>query len=479
MWDMRAKQYFLTEEHYHKGMKLLQEYQEAASRCSSFDELSRTFLDKLDDTTDHESDLLDRASRHYASLKLESFPQHNFLNENILENIYKLFEKRLDSLVCENTSASSNKLLSESFEDFISAHKNSWSISSGQEKSFRQQFFPLFLDVVSDINTSDLKKSHINSFISLLLNYPSNKNKKIEYSYLSTKDFFNIDVPDEDRLSQATLKKYLTSIGMFLRWLKATDHTIIDLDTPLKAVKITSIRASEQRHHFNDDDLVRIFNSVDYIQGKHVSSSRFWVPLIALFTGARLNEICQLSTHDVYFNDEFDVYVFDINNDSKFVPYKSIKRPSHARLVPVHNQLIKLGFLDYLEKVRRVSNQLFPELVYFNDENKYGHAIQKWFKRTYLNSNNCNILDPKKSFHSFRHTVINQFATIHGLNENQIAAGLGQSTKGGVFETRYAKHESFKSYYKHFSKLNFNSCIDFSIIRNWKSHIFSRNPPFK
>ena len=72
MWDMRAQQFFKSEEHYHRGMKLLQEYLAAASRSSSFEELSALFLDNLDDTTDRETDLLDRAAKLHASRQLDT-----------------------------------------------------------------------------------------------------------------------------------------------------------------------------------------------------------------------------------------------------------------------------------------------------------------------------------------------------------------------------------------------------------------------
>ena len=45
------------------------------------------------------------------------------------------------------------------------------------------------------------------------------------------------------------------------------------------------------------------------------SAARYWIPLIALFTGCRLNEICQLYLNDIRCDN--GQYYFDINDDAE------------------------------------------------------------------------------------------------------------------------------------------------------------------
>jgi len=472
MWDMRAQQFFATEDQYHRGMKLLQEYVAAASRTSTFDELSTEFFDRLDDTTDRETDLLNRAVNLHASRQLDTgHDPYAAQIANLTELINSKFGDRTQT---QHPTAPINTTdLTQAFEDFLTSQRGGWKANGGMETSYRDTIFPFLLSIVGDIPTADLTKGHVNDLVKILLVFPANKNKKQGYRDLRTLDFLNIDTPDEDRLAPITRQKYLTQIGTFFRWLKSTDLSTIDLDAPLKQVKTKKQRAADQQSVFTCADLGKLFNSKEYLQGLHITPSRFWVPLIGLYTGARLNEICQLSINDVRFDLDCQRWVFDFNENDD-VPHKSIKRGHHARIVPIHKKLIDLGFLDYFKKVNRKESRIFPELVYAGEENKYGNAIQRWFNRTYMNAKNCNITTPNTSFHSLRHTVINHFATTHDIPENKVAAGLGQSAKGGVYETRYAKHHAFDAYAKYFDLINFDQCYDFQKIRNWSHHKFAR-----
>jgi len=470
MWDMRAQQFFKTEEHYHRGMKLLQGYLAAASRCSSFEELSKLFLDDLDDTTDCESNLLDAAARLHSSRQLDS--GQDPYSAQIAE-LTALLRSTVDNTQFSKTEPESVVCLEDAFEDFIATQRGSWKAEGGMESSYRDVFFPFLLSVVGNIGVHEVTKNHIADVVKVLLVYPANKNKKKEYEYLSPSDFLNIDTPDEDRMAPITVNKYRSQIGTFLRWLKVMDLTSLDLDAPLKSVKVTKTRAADQKLAFTCEELGKLFNSNDYIRGQHRTASRFWVPLIALYSGARLNEICQLSINDIKIEKESGRWVFDFNENLD-VPYKSLKRPHHARLVPIHKKLIALGFLEYAQLVGRKQKRIFPELEYQSGVNKYGNAIQRWFNRTYKISH-CGIHTEKTSFHSLRHTVIHHLATVHGVQENQVASGLGQSPSGGVYETRYAKHHAFQAYARYFDMISFDSCYDSNKIRPWRNQLFAKH----
>jgi integrase len=54
-----------------------------------------------------------------------------------------------------------------------------------------------------------------------------------------------------------------------------------------------SKRASEERKTFSTDDLKKLFESVEYQKGFR-EPFQYWVPIIGLYTGARLEEICRL-----------------------------------------------------------------------------------------------------------------------------------------------------------------------------------------
>ena len=118
---------------------------------------------------------------------------------------------------------------------------------------------------------------------------------------------------------------------------------------------------------------------------------RFWVPLIALFTGAREDEIASLALDDLIFDKGAECWVFDI---------KEGKTHNAPRKVPVHPELEKIGIIDYQAAVRTAGHDhLFPELHgryrdpgevisrFFTDVRKAGAIYEEWM-----------------DFHSFRRT---------------------------------------------------------------------------
>jgi len=126
---------------------------------------------------------------------------------------------------------------------------------------------------------------------------------------------------------------------------------------------------------------------------------RFWVPLLSLFTGMRLNEACQLTADDIV--KEGDVDVILIRSDEAGA--KRVKTAAGHRFVPLHPELALLGFAAFVQE-RRASDgptaRLFPELA-MASTGYYSDNFSKWFAH-FLNS--VGITDKSKTFHSFRHT---------------------------------------------------------------------------
>lgn len=471
MFDLRAKQYFKTEESYHEAIKLFQEYLRARELNKTYEELQANFFDNLDDTTASETYLLEQAEKYHRAIQIEKGNNPYKIQGEELQN---LISERLNELNLAKTVNSTihSVNLKTAFEEFINQKKISWRSSGGMESDFRKTYFPVFYEVVGDIKTDELTKANIGEYIRVVLALPSNKSKHPQYRNLKVKDFLKIKVPDEYKLHPTTKGKYLAQIGMFLKWLKTNDYTSIDLNLPLTAIKIPKVRANEQKSQYTHDDLKKIFNSDDYVKGLHKKPSNFWVPLIGIYTGARLNEICQLSVKDIYIEKNTSRWVIDINEDPTEDDKKSLKKPFHARKVPIHKRLIELGLIDFLKyQKKNKSKRLFPELVYVSDSNKYGDHIQRWFNRTYT-KNRCDIKTSNTSFHSLRHTFISHLVNDKNVDPNKIAEGLGQTPQGGVTQTTYTKRLPIKDYIKYFDLADFDDCFSIKLIRPWKFHTF-------
>lgn len=141
-----------------------------------------------------------------------------------------------------------------------------------------------------------------------------------------------------------------------------------------------------------------------------IKDEHYWFPLIGLFTGARINEIAQLRISDIKYCENFDIYYFDINEEED----KHLKRPASVRHIPIHSKLLKMGFIDYVNTIKKSNNtMLFPNLKK-DAKDGYSANMSKWFG-IFLKNTNKTISDPldkmndQHVFHSFRHTIKNEF----------------------------------------------------------------------
>src|SRR5215467_8074490 len=85
-----------------------------------------------------------------------------------------------------------------------------------------------------------------------------------------------------------------------------------------------------------------IFNRDDRpVRGK--GEAAFWMPLMALFTGARLNELAPLTAADMITDPATDIVAINIKEDRE--QGRRLKTASSTRLVPIHPELTRIGFL--------------------------------------------------------------------------------------------------------------------------------------
>lgn len=480
MFDIIAQQYFESPEEHAKGIRYLSNFKTARrTHKDNNAEAWQEFKKSLRDGEQLDRDLLSRAIK-YSNALIEykkGAPATRGSSENKItpEMLQEMINEAIKSSPNSLKSSSVNSIsLTEATDLFVNDKKINWKVNSDSERTYRQDIFPLFLELLSGLNTGDLDKKHIVEYKSLVLKLPVNRRKVSEYKSLGVRDILDLDIPDEKVISNRTKSKYLTNISSFLNWLSVNGYAESGLADPLKNTIKNKSLASEDRQAYNEEDLKKLFNSKQYLYGNHKQACHFWVPLIALFTGARQNEICQLHIEDIVQESKTKIWVFDFNENNHDITKKSLKRPYHKRQVPIHSTLIQLGFLDYVNQIKKLKHsRIFPELPY-DEENKYGETFGKWFNRTYVNARNCDINTEKTSFHSIRHTVINYLVRECGCSENEISHMIGQSPTGNEAATRYLKPADITITKEWIAGLRFDKFIDFKKIRSWKHHDFAK-----
>jgi integrase len=153
---------------------------------------------------------------------------------------------------------------------------------------------------------------------------------------------------------------------------------------------------------YDGDDLRAIFSSPIFRNEARphggAGEAAKWLPLIGLFTGARLEEIGQALTSDVRQEDGIDY--LDINTLDRRAE-KRVKNRSSRRKLPLHPELIRCGLLAYVEERRQAGDErLFPALR----PSVTGQMTGNWSKWWARYTDDLGISDDRKVFHSFRHS---------------------------------------------------------------------------
>jgi len=246
----------------------------------------------------------------------------------------------------------------------------------------------LFFGTATAANSIDRRK--VRGYLDLLQKMPSNFAKRFKGKSLAE----IAALPAEQRLpllKPSAINPYMITLAQVFAYgdtlgeVPQNPATKMQLKDPVKA--------KDKRLPFSADQLRQLFNQPLFTghdgchwdePGKTIKKDiRYWAPLIALFTGMRLGEICAL-TPDCIVTDD-GVLAFDV---------RDAKTSSGIRKVPIPNQLLAIGILDFINRTK-------VGQTVCGDSSR--DSVSKFFTRFLATTG---IDTDRRCFHSFRHTFI-------------------------------------------------------------------------
>lgn len=286
----------------------------------------------------------------------------------------------------------------------------------------------IVLELLDKQYLKTIRRSDAEEVTLRLRHYPTNLKKNKQLSSFSGHKAIELNQTLKlPTLSEESVRDYIQKMSGFFEWCYLNELTDIN---PFKAIRFRKHRKdNEARNAYTNSDLNKIFGTPIHTRQQYRHPYQYWLPLLAYFTGARLNELCQLYKVDIHKND--DIWVIQI--DDRFEDQK-LKNLTSRRIVPIHNKLLTLGFIRFIQSVQH--ERIFPELK--NSRDGFGSAASKWYGRfkTKLGFNKGH------DFHSFRHTVATQ------LKRQQvshiIAAELLGHMQNNITYDRYGKELDIK-----------------------------------
>ncbi len=223
--------------------------------------------------------------------------------------------------------------------------------------------------------------------------------------------------PRLKNVAKTTAKRDLTFVRGFVNW--ASDKKRKYCPAPLT---LTVEARGENWDYYSVNDLKLIF---DNLPNETKEAWQFWIPLIGLFTGARISEIASLKVES-----------FIEKNGIKAMRLEGTKTEASNRTVPIHQDLIALGLLDYVA-TRHNSRKIYLFEIKNHNQNGAGATASKWFTKF---KRNIKLGGDRKVFHSFRPTLVDHLRQA-GVDFEARCQFVGHDSGGGVHNKIYGRNE--------------------------------------
>jgi integrase len=294
----------------------------------------------------------------------------------------------------------------------------------------------MFIELHGDLSVAEIKKSHARKFREAAQQVPQRRVGALRKATLPEMSEWGLKHPSVPNVSAGTVNKQLGALQAIAGW--ADQNGLIPEETawsnPFAKMKVREERS--ERTSFETAELQRLFAAPVFTKHEYPQGARgpvaFWLPLLALFTGARQAELAGLTVENVQADEETSTPLLYITLQAS--RGKRLKTASSQRVVAVHPQLVKLGFLGFVDDVRQCEGStawLFPMVAPDKGRSGVG-AWSKWFGR-YLRKQG--VTDTAKVFHSFRHSVtdaLRRGKVDHELREALIGHSLGSKVDYGA-----------------------------------------------
>lgn len=289
--------------------------------------------------------------------------------------------------------------LSELYKEFKLQEAGAWGKKTELNYDAKYQ---LMFDLLEDCDVKKVIRPVATGLRNMLLEYPANANKLKQFKGLKALEVYakNTGKFKVECLSQATVNLYIQRMHQLFRFAVVNEY----LDrNPFVDLTITIAETEDDRRAFDDHELEAIFGDPIFTKLRYRNAYQYWIPILGYFTGARINEIAGLATSDIYEEHQSNGGVMDI------IHFRFRKQDGHRlktknsiRKIPIHPELVRLGFLKFVEKRKAIGEFLLFD-VNQDEFGGYAKNAGSWFNDRYLKK--LGIKDKSICFHSFRHTA--------------------------------------------------------------------------
>jgi integrase len=296
----------------------------------------------------------------------------------------------------------------------ISAVFDKWLTSEGQRdetarkwKTYKRRL----VDVIGDKPVRLVTKADIRDYVETVAQLPDAATLPPASRAGTVQSLLDwAESEDEPKLvSAATVGKHLDFARAFFRWCSRQDYAETNPAQDIQAPKDTR----------DEDDLVRPFTR-DELKALAAAASDKWgskdrrtfITLVGIYTGARLEEICQLAPGNLERHGDFHAIRVDAKGG------RQLKNDASRRVIPLPDALVATGFVDFAQAAK--GDTIFDLTRVMG---RYGRSFSPFFRRL---RDGAGLSDPRLRFHSLRHS----YADL--LRVNKVPVDVGDQLMGHV-----------------------------------------------
>jgi integrase len=331
-------------------------------------------------------------------------------------------------------------LISKLIDDYIESTERQKELREKTLIEYKNNL-DLMVEIIGDFPINQLSHKHGRLLSATLEKLPPRRKTDGRYINKSVKQILkmNIDNPMDKR----TVNKLIQRCSSWLNWVIRNGYYTERNIFHGKSIPSNKGKNTITRQPFSSKQLNLIFNKKVYLQRTLNSTSPckfvfYWIGILGLHQGTRLQELCQLHLKDIYPLNK--IWVIDINDNSTD---KKLKTPNSTRIIPLHQTLIDLGFLNYLNILEQNGKErVFHELTLGRDG--YTKNPSRFFN-DYLRELDLKTDSAKYDFHCLRHNcnnaLIQKDVNVEHRNDylGWSQTGMSKSVYGKPFEPSILK----------------------------------------
>ena len=437
------------------------------SKSLEFKELRKQFLELRLIRSKWKKELLEDSGKSVNDFRNEIYKKFDIEGEQLTPVIENYAPEPTQPYLVEKEDKPSqidvSPKLSEMKEEFIGERL----LSGFSPKSTRELESTIddLIEIIGDIPILKVTPNNARDFKKIISSLPKYRNQSPRYRGLTIKQILSLDGVEGQE--PKNINKLIYRVRVFFKWLKNNYSEYVP-QNHFDGLSIQEKKFDKPRDIFTNKELHKIFDTTPFLNNTIRNPHRrnklasFFVPIVAIHTGMRLEEICQLRLEDVYKEGTVDIIRVTISKETK------LKTVTSQRIVPIHENLKRVGFLEYCNYMKKQKKErVFWDLTKSRDG--YGRNIGRYFME-YLRKVGVYEFQ-SKVFHSLRHTFITTLLQ-NGVRE-EVVNGLCGHKQKTMSTTIYFKggFPSDLLYEEGISKLNFEG-INFGKLKiDWKKLI--------